>query len=69
VILVFVPMLAGSLWSWRQGYAALDITTVVWPFVLVVVLLMHCAVHRTNATHDADSDHARRLAKLLVCFT
>jgi hypothetical protein len=34
-------MLAGSLWGWRQGYAAFDITTAVWLFVLVVVLLMH----------------------------
>lgn len=40
LILVFIVMLAGSVWGWRQGYASFDITTTVWLIVLVVVLLM-----------------------------
>ncbi len=40
LIVVFILMLAGSVWGWRQGYAAFDITTAVWLIVLVVVLLM-----------------------------
>jgi hypothetical protein len=40
LILVFILMLAGSVWGWRQGYAAFDVTTTVWLIVLFVVLLM-----------------------------
>lgn len=40
LILVFILMLAGSVWGWRQGYAAFDVTTAVWLIVLVVVLVM-----------------------------
>jgi hypothetical protein len=40
LVLVFILMLAGCVWGWRQGYASFDITTAVWLIVLVVVLLM-----------------------------
>ena len=40
LILIFIAMLAGSIWGWRQGYAAFDVTTAVWLIVMVVVLLM-----------------------------
>ena len=40
LVLVFILMLAGRVWGWRQGYASFDITTAVWLIVLVVVLLM-----------------------------
>jgi hypothetical protein len=33
-------MLAGTVWGWRQGYAAFDVATVVWLIVLAIVLLM-----------------------------
>ena len=37
----FRPDAGGQSLELRQGYAAFDITTAVWLFVLVVVLLMH----------------------------
>jgi hypothetical protein len=40
LVLVFILMLAGGIWGWRQGYAAFDLTTAVWLIVLVLVLLM-----------------------------
>jgi hypothetical protein len=40
LILIFMLMLAGSVYGWRQGYAAFDTTIVVWLIVMVVVLLM-----------------------------
>jgi hypothetical protein len=40
LIVVFILMLAGSVWGWRKGYAAFDLTTAVWLIVLVVVFLM-----------------------------
>jgi hypothetical protein len=40
LILIFLLMLAGLVWGWRRGYAAFDVTTSVWLFVMVVVLLM-----------------------------
>ncbi|HEY6438857.1 MAG TPA: hypothetical protein VIY55_02475 [Acetobacteraceae bacterium] len=40
LIVVFILMMAGSVWGWRQGYAAFDVTTAVWLIVLVVVFLM-----------------------------
>lgn len=40
LIVVFIAMLVGSVWGWRKGYAAFDVTTVVWLVVMVVVLLM-----------------------------
>jgi hypothetical protein len=40
LVLVLILMLAGTVWGWRQGYAAFDITTVVWLIVLAIVLLM-----------------------------
>ena len=40
LILIFIAMLAGAIWGWRQGYAAFDVTTAVWLIVMVVVLLM-----------------------------
>jgi hypothetical protein len=35
LIPVCILMLAGSVWGWRQGYAAFDVTTAVWLIVLV----------------------------------
>jgi hypothetical protein len=40
LILVLITMLAGTVWGWRQGYAAFDVTTAVWLFVLAIVLVM-----------------------------
>jgi hypothetical protein len=40
LIVVFILMVAGSVWGWRQGYAAFHVTTAVWLIVLVVVFLM-----------------------------
>jgi len=40
LIVVFILMVAGSVWGWRQEYAAFDVTTAVWLIVLVVVFLM-----------------------------
>jgi hypothetical protein len=40
LVLVFILMLAGTVWGWRQGYTAFDVTTAVWLIVLAIVLLM-----------------------------
>ena len=40
LVLVLILMLAGTVWGWRQGYAAFDVTTAVWLIVLAIVLLM-----------------------------
>ena len=40
MVLVLILMLAGTVWGWRQGYAAFDVTTAVWLIVLAMVLLM-----------------------------
>jgi hypothetical protein len=40
LVLVLILMLAGTVWGWRHGYVAFDVTTAVWPIVLAIVLLM-----------------------------
>jgi hypothetical protein len=40
LVLIFILMLAGAAYGWRQGYAAFDVTTVVWLIVMVAILLV-----------------------------